>query len=197
VEQFLSIALTLLLVMDPVGNVPFYLAATAHVAPERRQRVIARECLIALGILVVWLFVGGKLLDLLGISEEALSAGGGLVLLMIGIRMVFPSPTTSLSEPVTVEDEPLIVPMAVPYFVGPSVMATEAIFMRQYEDQWLMLLGAAAACWVVASTILMCSTLLQRLLGNKVLAAFERLMGMLLIVMSTQMLLDGVQAYFG
>lgn len=194
-EQFLSIAVTLLLVMDPVGNVPLYLTATAHVAPERRQRVIVRECLISLGILVVWLFIGGGLLDLLGISEQALTAGGGLVLLLIGIRMVFPTPTASIQESVAIEDEPLIVPMAVPYFVGPSVMATEAIFMRQYDHQWLMLLGAAAACWFVASAILMSSALLQRLLGDKVLTALERLMGMLLIVMSFQMMLDGVKMF--
>jgi multiple antibiotic resistance protein len=195
VEQFLSVALTLVLVMDPVGNIPLYITATRGVAPERRQRVVARELLISLAVMVVWLFVGGRLLELLHITQPALAIGGGAILALIALRMVFPSPHTPLAE--EIDGEPFIVPMAIPYVVGPSMLATEAVFMRQMPERWGMLLGATLVCWAVTSLVLLASGFLQRKLGDKVILALERLMGMILIVMSAQMVLDGVQSFLG
>ena len=192
-REFFSVALTLFLVMDPLGNVPLFLSSTKHVRPERRQRIIARELLIALVLMIAFLFAGGRLLSLLHIGEPALAVGGGLILGLIAVRMVFPS-TRSLAE--DVDGEPFIVPMAVPYVAGPSVLATEAIFMTQMPDRWPMLLLALVACWAVVSVILYASGFLQRVLGDKVLNALERLAGMILIVLSAQMLLDGIAAAF-
>jgi len=192
-REFFSVALTLFLVMDPLGNVPLFLSSTKHVRPERRQRVIGRELLIALGLMIAFLFVGGRLLSLLHIGEPALAIGGGVILMLIAVRMVFPS-TRSLAE--DVDGEPLIVPMAVPYVAGPSVLATEAIFMTRMPERWPMLLLALLACWAVVSVILYASGFLQRILGDKVLNALERLAGMILIVLSAQMVLDGIAAAF-
>jgi multiple antibiotic resistance protein len=194
VNEFVSMAITLLLVMDPLGNVPLYLTSLRHVAPERRQRVIVREVLISLAIMVVWLFVGGWLLEAMSITQEAMRVGGGLVLLLIAIRMIFPSPNASMKEEVV--GEPFIVPMAVPYFAGPSVLATEAIMMRTGDVHVGTLLLALCACWLVASVILLSSSLLQRILGDKVLEALERLMGMILAVLSVQMMLEGSLEFF-
>ncbi len=193
VREFFSVALTLVLVMDPIGNIPLFLTSTKNVSPERRQRVIARELVISLVIMVVFLFAGGRLLNLLHVSQAALGVGGGLILMLIAVRMVFPS-AQPLAE--DVDGEPFIVPMAVPYMAGPSVLATLAIMMTQMSADWPMLLLALVVCWLVASVILYASGFLQRILGNKVINAMERLMGMILIVLASQMLLDGLAGFF-
>jgi len=193
-KEFLSVALTLILVMDPIGNIPLFLSSTKKLEPRRRQRVIARELLIALAIMVVFLFVGGRLLSLLHIGEPALAVGGGVILMLIAVRMVFPT-ARPLAE--DIDDEPFIVPMAMPYVVGPSVLATEAIFINQMPHRWPMLLLAITVCWLVVAVVLYASGFLQRVLGDKVLNALERLMGMILIVLAAQMLLNGLGAFFG
>src|SRR5262245_45079711 len=107
--------------MDPLGNIPFFLAALQPVDPARRTRVVVRELLIAYGVMVIFLFAGQHLLGLLHISEPALTIAGGVILFLIAVRMVFPSPHQSGHE--DVEGEPFVVPLAIPYVAGPSLLA--------------------------------------------------------------------------
>lgn len=116
--SLVSAALLVLLVMDPLGNVPFFLAALKDVAKERQRRMVIRELFIALGVMIVFLVAERFLLDLLHISESALSIGGGIVLFMISVRMAFPAAGRPLLEK-TGGEEPFIVPLAVPYVAGP------------------------------------------------------------------------------
>jgi MarC family membrane protein len=184
-----SAALLLFLVLDPLGNVPFFLAALAHLDPSRRRLVVMRELLIALGVLIFFLFLGQGLLAMLGISEPALSLAGGVILFLIAVRMIFPSPEKSMQEEVT--DEPFVVPLAIPYVAGPSALATELLLMSKEPDRWLEWLVALLAAWLVASTILFSASSLRRFMGPKGLIAMERLMGMVLVAVAIQMLLTG------
>lgn len=193
-EFILSVALTFLLVMDPLGNVPLFITALRSVEPRRRQYVIARELLIALVIIIIFLFMGSQLLNLLHVTQPALGAAGGLILLLIAVRMIFPSPFTPLAE--RMDDEPFIVPLAVPYIAGPSALATEVIFINQTPDKWASLLVAIIIAWAISAVILYVSGSLVKLLGEKVMIAIERLMGMILIIISMEMLLSGVKAFF-
>ncbi|MCL2782979.1 MAG: hypothetical protein FWD80_03275, partial [Propionibacteriaceae bacterium] len=177
---FVSTALLLFLVIDPLGNIPLFLSATKSVAPGRRQRVIARELLIALLIMVLFFFVGSWFLNILHITQPALAVGGGLILMFIAVKMVFPNPASPLTQ--DVDDEPLIVPMAVPYMAGPSVLATEVILVHQSQGKWLILLAALVTAWLVGSIILYCSGFFQRIFGDKAITAIERLMGMVLVL---------------
>jgi multiple antibiotic resistance protein len=185
-----SAAVVLFLVLDPLGNVPFFLAALRNVKPERQAKVICRELLIALGVMVVFLFLGQYILNVLHVTQPALTAAGGVVLFLIAIRMVFPSVDTPLME--SFEGEPLIVPLAIPYVAGPSVLATELIFMSRNPEQWATWLAALLIAWAAAGIILMFSPAVRRLLGERILQASERLMGMVLIVIAIQMLLTGI-----
>lgn len=189
----LSAAVLLFFVMDPLGNVPLFLSALRHVDPARYRAVILRELLIALAILVVFLFVGQYLLDLLHISSAALTAGGGIVLLLIALRMIFPSHERSLRE--EVEGEPFVVPLAVPYTAGPSTLATELLLMSQEPERWALWLGAVVLAWLATATILFFSGNLRRVLGERGLTAMERLMGMLLVLVAVEMLMGGVAEY--
>ena len=194
VTYFISTALLLFLVIDPLGNVPLFLSATRHINPARRQWVIARELLIALGIMVAFFFVGSWFLGILHITSPAMAIGGGLILMFIAVKMVFPNASSPLVE--DVKGEPLIVPMAVPYVAGPSILATEVILVHQSQSQWPLLLLALGSAWLVASIILFCSGFLHRILGDRGITAMERLMGMVLVLIAAQMLLDGMKDFF-
>ena len=186
----LSAAVLMFFVMDPLGNVPFFLAALRHVEPPRQRRVIARELMIALVVLVFFLFLGQYILDVLHVSATALRISGGVVLLLIAMRMIFPTPATSLRE--DIEGEPFIVPLAVPYTAGPSALATELLLVSREPDRWPVWLGAVLLAWFATAAILFFATGLRRFLGERGLIAIERLMGMLLITVAVQMLMDGL-----
>jgi multiple antibiotic resistance protein len=189
----LSAAVLLFFVMDPLGNVPLFLSALRQVDPARYRIVIVRELLIALVILVVFLFAGRYLLGLLRVSPAALTAGGGLILLLIAVRMVFPTSERSLRE--EIEGEPLVVPLAVPYTAGPSMLATELLFMSREPDRWAVWLGAVVLAWLASAFILYFAANLRRLLGERGLTAVERLMGMLLVVVAVEQLMQGIAQY--
>lgn len=189
-----SAAVTLFLVMDPLGNIPVFLSLLNQVDPQRRTRIILRENLIAFSILTLFLFCGKAILHSLNISEQALGISGGIILFLIAIKMLFPSPNRHIAEHSL--GEPFIVPMAIPLIAGPSAMTTVILFASQAPEKmghWFMALALASAA---ATLTLLCAPPLQKLLGPKVIAALERLMGMLLTTIAVQMFLTGAAMYF-
>ncbi|QGG79115.1 YhgN family NAAT transporter [Litorivicinus lipolyticus] len=190
-----SVAITLFLIMDPLGNIPVFLSILKQVAPERRRWVLARELVIALAIMVVFLFIGPALLKTLSLSREAVSIGGALVLLIIAVRMIFPSRGGVMGTSEDDDGEPLVVPLAVPMIAGPSVLATLVLVTETDPDRnidWMIALGSA---WLAVAVILMSSQVLYRVLGTRGLKAIERLMGMILVSISVQMFLNGIQSF--
>lgn len=188
-----SAAMLLFLIMDPFGNIPFFIAALRNVERARHLRIIVRELLIALVVLIVFLFAGQHILRILQISEPALSASGGTVLLLIAIKMVFPKPKESPSEEVS--GEPFIVPLAIPYVAGPSALAAVLLIMNREPDRWPSWLCALFLAWLSTGLIISLSSVLARFLGEKVLIAIERLMGMLLVAIAIQMLMTGIAQF--
>jgi multiple antibiotic resistance protein len=189
----ISAAVLLFLVLDPLGNIPFFLAELKHVPAARQRTVIVRELLIALLVLVIFLFTGRFVLETLQISQSALTAAGGVILLLIALRMIFPTSANSLKEEVS--GEPFIVPLAIPYVAGPSALATELLLMSREPSRWPTWLAAVLLAWCGTAIIVYFASGLGKLLGEKVLVAVERLMGMILITVSIQMLLTGVDQY--
>ena len=191
--SLLSAAVLLFFVMDPLGNVPLFLSALRHVDPSRYRFVIVRELLIALLILIAFLFLGRYVLDLLHVSRAALTAGGGFILILIALRMIFPTSERSLRE--VVKEEPFVVPLAIPYTAGPSMLATELLFMTREPERWPVWLGAVVLAWLAGAVILYFASSLRKLLGERGLTAVERLMGMLLVVVGVEMLMAGAAEY--
>jgi multiple antibiotic resistance protein len=189
----LSAALLLFLILDPLGNIPVFLSLLKPLSAKRRRWVLIRELLIALGVLFVFLWAGRYVLAAMHLRQESVSIAGGIVLFLIGLKMIFPSPEGMFGE--TEEGEPFIVPMAIPLVAGPSGMAAVMLFSTQYPDRMLDWSLALFAAWLGTAVILFSATSLYKLLGKPVLIAVERLMGMLLVAISVQMLLDGVVAY--
>ena len=191
----LSAALLLFLILDPLGNVPVFLSVLKPLPPHRQRVVLVRELLIALAVLMLFLWCGKYALELMHLRQESVSIAGGIVLFLIGIRMIFPRPEGLLGE--LLDGEPFIVPLAIPLIAGPSGMAA-VMLMGSNEPhrlgEWSLALLLA---WAATAAILLCAPLLYRLLGRRALSAVERLMGMLLVAISVQMLLDGLSAYLG
>jgi MarC family membrane protein len=184
-----SAAILLFFVMDPIGNIPLFLAALKPVDPDRRLWVVGRELLIAYGLLVGFLYAGRPLLSVLGISEPALTMAGGIVLFLIALRMVFPAAHGQLGE--SVDGEPFVVPLAIPYIAGPSALATVLLMTSRDPGRHAEWLTAVSLAWLASAVILLAGARLSRFLGDKGITAIERLMGMVLVASAVQMFLDG------
>ena len=190
----MSAAITLFLIMDPLGNVPIFLNALERVDPARQKTVLIRELLIAYVILCFFLFFGGYLLTLMGLRTESISVGGGIVLFLIAIKMIFPSPA-NLRPANNPDEEPFIVPLAIPSVAGPSTMASLVIMAKTQPGQMLGWFTALTGAWVVSSMILLASPFIFKILKKRGLIAVERLMGMILVALSVQLFLDGISQY--
>lgn len=190
-----SAIVLLFLVIDPFGNVPFFVSALKQVDAARRQRVIIRELLIAYVVMVVFLFFGEPLLRVLGISGPALTIAGGVILFLIALRMVFPNRLRSSGE--ELDGEPFIVPLAIPYVAGPSVLAVEMLLMSDQPALWPLWLTAVTVAWAATSIIVFYGSQVAERLGPRGLVAIERLMGMILVAIAIQMFLNGADTYFG
>jgi multiple antibiotic resistance protein len=188
-----SAAVLLFLVMDPLGNILFFLSALRNVPAERQRYVIVRELLIALVALLLFLFLGGPAVKLLGLSEHALGIGGGVILMLIALRMVFPSPEHPLEE--EVDAEPFIVPLAIPYVAGPSSLATVLLLMSREPSRWPEWVLAVLLAWGACVPIMLACGPLKKLLGQRGLTAIERLMGLVLVTIAVEMLMTGAAQF--
>ena len=188
--ELASVAFTLFLVMDPLGNIPMFLSALKEVPAERRRAVLVRELLIAYAVLVTCLLVGQPLLRSLRLDQESISIAGGIVLFLIALRMIFPSEGGVLGEPI--EGEPFIVPLAIPLLAGPSALSAILVLARTAPERTLGWLGALTIAWAASAAILLSSNLFYKVLRRRGLLALERVMGMILVMLAVQMFLDGL-----
>jgi len=189
-----SASILLILVLDPFGNLPIVVSALARVPPERRVRVILRECLFAYLLLLVFMAGGRTFLTLLQLSEVSLTIAGGIILFLIALRMVFPTGEGVFGDTGS-GHEPFLVPLAVPAIAGPSALATVMLMAsRDPVHLWTWVLALTIGM-AVTTAVLVAAPRLQAILGERAVVAFERLMGLVLTAVAVQMLLNGVQAF--
>ncbi|MBN9410453.1 MAG: MarC family protein [Burkholderiales bacterium] len=189
---FASATILLLLITDPLGNIPLFANALRGVAPERRRLVIVREVLIAFALLLVFMFVGDAFLRVMSLSELSLQIAGAAVLFIIALRMIFPPPRSTDDLP---EGEPLIVPLAIPALAGPSAMATVMLLVSQAPERRLEWVAALTVTMLACGVVLLLAERIQRLVGDRVVMAFERLMGLILVAIAVEMLLRGIRVF--
>ena len=191
--SFASAVVILLLVTDPIGNIPLFVSLLRRVDPARRKRVIARECAIALAVLLLFVIFGRSLLDLLGLSDRSLNLAGGVILFLIALRMIFRSGDSIFGE--LPEGEPFIVPLAIPSIAGPAAIATVVLLVSRAPQRLPEWLAAVAVAIAVAFVVLIFAERISRWAGERGLAAFERLMGLLLTAIAVEMLLRGIEGF--
>ena len=190
----LAAILLLVIIMDPIGNVPVFLSILKNIPMERRKIIIIRELIIAFLILIFFMFVGRFLLQLLQIEQSSLGIAGGIILFIIAIRMIFPGTKPMFSH--DEESEPLVVPLAIPMIAGPSAIAAVILLMAQEPSRWTEWTIAVFVASLISGIILVSSEALRRKLGNRALTAIERLMGIFLIMISVDFILDGIKQTF-
>jgi MarC family membrane protein len=191
--SFASALVILLIVTDPIGNIPIFVALLRPVAPERRVLVIVRECAIAFAVLVIFVLFGRWLLDLFGLSDRSLTLAGGMILFLIALRMIFRSPEGIFGE--SPSGEPLIVPLAIPSIAGPAAIATVILLVSRAPQRMAEWLAAIAVAMAASVATLLLSERISRWVGERALAAFERLMGLLLTAIAVEMLLRGIEGF--
>lgn len=188
-----SAVVILLLVMDPLGNIPLFVSLLKNIDSRRRWVIVVRECVIAYAVLVMFVFFGERLLKLLGLSDSSLNIAGGVILFLIALRIIFKHPEGVFGD--TLAGEPFIVPLAIPSIAGPTAIATVILMASRSPERM--------ADWIIALTMAMAVTLvlllfaerLSQWIGERGLLALERLMGLLLTAIAVEMLLRGIEAF--
>ena len=184
----------LIIIMDPIGNVPVFLSILKNIPLERRKKIIIRELIIAFAILLFFMFIGRYLLQLLQIEQSSLGIAGGIILFIIAIRMIFPGTKPMFTH--NEEAEPLVVPLAIPMLAGPSAIAAVILLMAQEPGRWIEWVFVVFVASLISGIILISSEALGSKLGNRALIAIERLMGIFLIMVSVDFILDGIKQTF-
>ncbi|MBT2794906.1 MarC family protein [Paraburkholderia strydomiana] len=191
---FLSATVLLILITDPLGNIPLFISCLRGVSPKRRTAVILREVAIAFAILLVFMVVGDAFLRMMSLTDQSLRIGGGIVLFLIALRMVFPHPDGPFGGDLR-GGEPLIVPLAIPALAGPSALATVMLLTSQAPGKMFEWIGALTVTMIVCAVVLMLAERIQAWLGERTMMAFERLMGLVLVAISVEMMLGGIRAF--
>ena len=191
--SFVSATILLVLVTDPLGNIPIFVSALRAVPSHRKAAVILRECLIAFTLLLLFMFFGNRFMDALGLSDVSLQIGGGVILFLIALKMVFPVPEGVFGA--APDGEPFIVPLAIPAIAGPSALATVLLLVSREPERLFEWIGALTVALSISAIVLVFSEKLQRRLGERAVIAFERLMGLVLIAIAVEMILKGVRAF--
>lgn len=194
--EMISATILLILIMDPLGNLPIFMSVLKNLKPYRQRIVLIREMILALIIMLLFLFSGEQILKILSLKTETVSISGGIILFLIAIKMIFPADDNSANITISTREEPFLVPLAIPLVAGPSLLATLMLLSHQYPNKILLLIGALLIAWSISLIILLLSEIFLHLFGYKGVNASERLMGLILIMLSTQMFLDGIRTWF-
>ncbi|WWO96981.1 MAG: YhgN family NAAT transporter [Candidatus Dasytiphilus stammeri] len=193
-KEIISLTLLLFIVMDPLGNLPIFMLILQPLEKKRRHLIILREMIIALVIMLLFFLTGEKILQFLNLRTEIVSISGGIVLFLISLKMIFPSKESSANSSSPVE-EPFIVPLALPLVAGPTLLATLILLSHKYQHRMILIISSLLIAWIMTLSILMSLGLVLRILGKKGMNALERLMGLILIMLASQMILDGIRIY--
>ena len=193
-DTILGVAISLFFMLDPIGNVPIFTGLVKDFTPARRRFIMIRESLIALLLMLIFMFFGKTILRALGIEQQALSMTGGVVLFLIGIKMSMASSGETVSS-YNSENEPFVVPIAIPFIAGPGVLAMLMLLNAKGSlPVWSNLLAVFIA-WLGSTIVLILGQSLMKLLGNKGMDAVQRLMGLALTAMAVQMFMTGFREF--
>ena len=185
----------LLLVLDPLGSLPIFIGVMRNVAPERRRIVALRESAIAFGVLLTFMFAGQAFLALMHLSERSLEVAGGVILLIIAMKMIFASGAELYAGDGT-QREPLVFPLAVPLLAGPSAMATVLLLASRQPERLGYWVGALTVAMLVSAVVLLSADRIRRWIGASMVSAIEKLMGLVLTAIAVEMVLAGLKRYF-
>jgi len=191
--SIISTAILLFFILDPLGNVPLILSILKDINKQDHRRIIIRETLFGLLILLVFLFFGEEFLSIFHLETHSITLAGAIIFFIIAVKMIFPDPNSELFSSKKGED-PIVVPIAMPMIAGPAAIATILVLAKTNPGDTGSLFVSLLLAWFLSSLVLLFSPNLYKILKEKGLTALERLMGMLLLIMSVQMFVDALRA---
>lgn len=192
-QTFVSVFILIVLVTDPIGNIPNFISVLQRVPAGKRRRVVLREVAIAYGVLLAFMFFGERILGLLHLTQVSLSIAGGVILFLIALKMIFGGEEGPFGTRGT--GEPFVVPLAIPLIAGPSALATVLLVATQAPGRMTEWVAALTAAMLVSAVVLSFAEPIRRLLGERVTEAVERLMGLILTAIAVEMLLGGIRTF--
>lgn len=194
-ELITSYILTLILVMDPFGNIPLFITALKKVPTERRTKVLLRELFIALFIMMLFLFGGARMLSWLGIAKYSLGISGGIVLFIMSIKLVFNSSMDEQAQINQKDEEPFLVPLAIPLIAGPASLSMLMILSAGDPKKVWSLFIAVLIASVLNGIVLLLSFPISNILGKRGIIALERLTGLIMVLISVNMMMGGISEF--
>lgn len=194
-ELISSYIVTLILVMDPFGNIPLFITALKRVPTERRTKVLLRELFIALLIMMAFLFAGAKMLAWLGIAKYSLGVSGGIVLFIMSIKLVFNSSMDEQAQINQKDEEPFLVPLAIPLIAGPASLSMLMILSAGAPDKVGSLFIAVMIASILNGIVLLLSFPISNVLGRRGIVALERLTGLIMVLISVNMMMGGISEF--
>jgi len=183
-----EMVIALFFIIDPIGLIPLEISLLSDIQPKRRMIIIIRECFIALAIMLMFIFFGKEILAYLHISTASAQVAGGVIIFLMALKMVFPPDSVSMEVE---KKEPMIVPIATPLIAGPGLLSTIMLYSHRQGGSWSVLISVIIA-WFLASLVILSSQFIGRALGKNAIEAIERLFGLILTIMSINMMADGV-----
>lgn len=194
-KKIISVTILLILIMDPLGNLPIFMTILKNFKSKKRKIILIREMLSALLIMIIFLFSGKKILAFLNLKTETVSISGGIILFFIAMKMIFPIDIKKKKKEIKPNEEPFLVPLAIPLVAGPSILATLMLLTDQNPNQIKCLTISLIIAWSITLSILLMSDIFLKIFGKKIVKVLEKLMGLILIMLSTQMFLDGIKIW--
>jgi multiple antibiotic resistance protein len=186
-RAFAEVFVTLLVIMDPAGTAPLFVALTRRMTP-RERRWAAVRAMSAAGVLIIgFALFGGVVLDYLGVSLGSLSVAGGLLLLLVALEML-----RGFDAEPGEEGDVALVPLATPLVAGPGAIATVIVLARQRPEG--AVIGGAVAALAAMTVSLLLATAIARLIPPALLHFFTRVLGLLLAAIAVELVADGIRA---
>jgi multiple antibiotic resistance protein len=191
VDSAITAFITLVVIMDPLGNVPIFLTISQGVEPEERPRIAAQGVLVALAVIAAFALAGGQILDYLGITLPSLSVAGGLLLVLVALELLrgdYDGPRVGGSRQIA------LVPLATPLLAGPGAIAATMVLMQRASGSgevsatW----GGIFAAFGVVYIVLRLAAPIGRVLPEGVIRLFSRVMGVLLAAIAVELILTGL-----
>jgi multiple antibiotic resistance protein len=186
-------ALLLFLVIDPFGNLPFVLAVLSGSDKAHYRRVILRETVLALLVLILFALAGEALLGYLSIERASLMVAGGVILFLISVKMIFQSAKDVFAGDYS--HDSFLFPIAIPCLAGPSAITTVMILRSQQQTELFGLFLALFAVLLATFVIFLLAHKLNDWLGEKGIRAVEKLMGLLLNLVAVNMMMIGIRDF--
>lgn len=192
--------------MNPFSTLPLFMSLTSKVHEKSRNRIAFAACLYALILLVSFLFLGTAVIDFFGISVPGIRIAGGLIISVIGFRMLFPdgAPIVGSGQDSLHEQEIAFTPLAMPSLAGPgslSVVVTAASQIKSNNPEQYVLVYAGVILGMIVTVLVALAVLrsagpIARVLGPSGIDAMTRIFGFLLVAIGIQFLLTGVSDFF-